>query len=229
MAYVRKVRTASGAVAVQVARKEAGKVVIIEHVGSAHTDAELGVLLQRARGLVDGLQEVLDLEVARRVARLDQVPDWRPPEHQQRPVAHRLAGPGHTVATSSRLLYQALGAVYDALGFHTVGDAVFKDLVIARIVEPSSKLDSARVLTDLGVGTGACHEFCVSPRWDYYEFDSSTMEVGQGTVSTLCSTPLSNPVYRFPIHLLGGWRCCANRGTATSSRRPCPGSDRGSW
>lgn len=42
--------------------------------GSARIDAELGVLLQPARGLVDG--EVLDLEVARRVARLDEVSDW---------------------------------------------------------------------------------------------------------------------------------------------------------
>lgn len=150
MAYVRKVRTASGAVAVQVARKEAGKVVIVEHVGSARTDAELGVLLQRARALVDGLQEILDLEVARRVARLDQVADWRPFD-QQAPVADVVAGPGRTVAASSRLLYEAIGAVYDTLGFDAIGDAVFKDLVIARIVEPTSKLDATRVLTDLGV------------------------------------------------------------------------------
>ena len=45
---MRKVRTASGAVAVQVARKNRGRVEIIEHVGSAHTDAELGVLVTPA-------------------------------------------------------------------------------------------------------------------------------------------------------------------------------------
>ena len=39
---MRKIRTASGAVAVQVARKDAGKVVILAHIGSAHSDAELG-------------------------------------------------------------------------------------------------------------------------------------------------------------------------------------------
>jgi hypothetical protein len=39
------------------------------------------------------------------------------------------------------------------LGFDAVGDEVFRDLVIARIVEPTSKLDSARVLADLGVKT----------------------------------------------------------------------------
>ena len=40
--FVRKVRTASGAVAVQVMRKAGHRDVLVEHVGSAHPDAELG-------------------------------------------------------------------------------------------------------------------------------------------------------------------------------------------
>ena len=56
MAYVPKVRTASGAVAVQVARKDAGKVVILAHLGSAHTDAELGILLEQVQQFVTGGQ-----------------------------------------------------------------------------------------------------------------------------------------------------------------------------
>ena len=39
---------------------------------------------------------------------------------------------------------------YDWLGFGEVGDDVFRDLVIARIVEPTSKIDALRVLADLG-------------------------------------------------------------------------------
>ena len=46
-----------------------------------------------------------------------------------------------------------IGGVYDWLGFGTVADPVFRDLVIARIVEPTSKLDAARVLADLGAKT----------------------------------------------------------------------------
>lgn len=152
MAYVRKVRTASGAVAVQVARKDRGRVVIVVHVGSAHTDAELGILLDQARQIVTGEQDALDIEVPVRPARVKDVPDWRtstllpvPPAPKGVPV-----GSGRTAATSSRLLYDLLGAVYDWLGFDAVADAVFRDLVIARIVEPTSKLDSLRVLADLG-------------------------------------------------------------------------------
>jgi Transposase DDE domain len=152
VAYVRKVRTASGAVAVQVARKDRGRVVIVAHVGSAHTDAELGILLDEARAIVRGDQEALQIEVPARASRVADVPDWR--TSTLIPVPASAAGPpvgsGRTVGTSSRLLYDVLGAVYDWLGFDAVADPVFRDLVIARIVEPTSKLDVSRMLADLG-------------------------------------------------------------------------------
>ena len=150
--FVRKVRTASGAVAVQVMRKAGRRDVVVEHVGSAHTDAELGVLLERARRIATGDQDVLDFEVSARTQRVADVADWRRGTltlsagvPKGAPVA-----PGRTAATSSRLLYDVIGGIYDWVGFDVVDDAVFRDLVIARIVEPTSKADAARVLADLG-------------------------------------------------------------------------------
>ena len=64
------------------------------------------------------------------------------------PVTGRAAFP--PIPDGARLLFDALAGVYAALGFDAVGDAVFRDLVIARVVEPTSLLDVARVLTDLG-------------------------------------------------------------------------------
>lgn len=150
VAYVRKVRTASGAVAVQVARKRQGQREIVAHVGSAHTDVELGILLEKARRIADGDQEALELATARKVARVADVADWRPRDVTPAP---QVAGAGRTTATTSRLLYDVIGGVYDWLGFDVVEDPVFRDLVIARIVEPTSKLDSVRVLDDLGAST----------------------------------------------------------------------------
>ena len=66
MVYVRKVRTASGAVAVQVVQKLRGRRQILAHVGSAHTDAELGILLEKARALAIGDQGQLGFEVPAR-------------------------------------------------------------------------------------------------------------------------------------------------------------------
>jgi hypothetical protein len=155
VAYVRKVRTASGAVAVQVVRKHRGQRMILAHVGSAHTDAQLGILLERARRIAAQDQGVLDIEVPARSQRVDGIADWRAGALLPGPggPAGAPAPPGRTTATHSRLLYDVIGAVYDWLGFNTVDDAVFRDLVIARIVEPTSKADAARVLTDLGADT----------------------------------------------------------------------------
>ena len=149
--FVRKARTASGAVAVQVMRKDGGGDVLVEHVTLAHTDAELGVLLERARRIAAAGQQVLDFKVPTPVERVADVAVWRAGELlRARPTLAGVSAAGRTLGTSSRLLYDVLGAVYDRLGFDVVDDAAFRDLVIARIAEPTSKADSMRVLTDLG-------------------------------------------------------------------------------
>jgi hypothetical protein len=50
-------------------------------------------------------------------------------------------------------LWDALAQAYRALGFDgaTGGDEVFRQLVLASIIEPTSKLDSARVLEETGI------------------------------------------------------------------------------
>ncbi len=99
MAYVRKVRTASGAVAVQVVRKYRGQRMILAHVGSAHTDAQLGILLEAAREIAAADQGALDIEVAACTQRVDDVADWR----RSRPVewckSGRVSACGSVVAT----------------------------------------------------------------------------------------------------------------------------------
>ena len=49
-------------------------------------------------------------------------------------------------------LWDALAHAYGVLGFAAAagGDEVFRQLVLARIIEPTSKLDSARVLEEVG-------------------------------------------------------------------------------
>jgi hypothetical protein len=140
---------------VQIAEYVDGRRRIVAHVGSAHTEAELGLLFERARGmLTDADQDELDFDVepTPRKTRLlapyaadaalfadpaDLVEQWR-------------VGSPRVIGTSSRLLFDTLARVYDTLGFAAVGDETFRDLVISRIVEPTSILDTGRVLTDLG-------------------------------------------------------------------------------
>lgn len=128
--FVRKVRTGSGATAVQIVSKVRGVRRIVEHVGSAHTAEELAVLLEVARTKLQAGQLAFDLDALVPV-----------------PVT---AGP--TVAGSqARVLWEVLEDAYRALGFEQVGTAAFKQLVLARIIEPTSKVDTIRVLAELGL------------------------------------------------------------------------------
>ena len=55
------------------------------------------------------------------------------------------------LSTRSKRLWEALSAAYQGLGFDLAceRDEVFQGLVLARIIEPTSKLESIRVLEDL--------------------------------------------------------------------------------
>ena len=47
--FLRKVKTASGATAVQIVEKKHGQRKIVEHLGSAHTEAQLAALMHAGR------------------------------------------------------------------------------------------------------------------------------------------------------------------------------------
>ncbi|MDA8278946.1 MAG: IS1634 family transposase, partial [Actinomycetota bacterium] len=55
------------------------------------------------------------------------------------------------VGARSQLLWDVLAGAYGTLGFDAVGDEAFKALVLARIVEPTSKADTVGVLAEIGV------------------------------------------------------------------------------
>ncbi|MBG0817875.1 IS1634 family transposase [Planomonospora sp. ID82291] len=104
----------------------------IEHIGSAHDDVELELLKTAARQRLAAGQGELDLGLN------------APPE---------AGGPLPITASRMGHLHDALSTAYDTLGFDHAsgGDEVFRHLVLARIIEPTSKLDSLRVLAEAGI------------------------------------------------------------------------------
>ncbi|WP_244930835.1 IS1634 family transposase [Nocardioides sp. W7] len=158
MAWIRRVRTASGATAVQIAESVDGRRRIVRHVGSARDEVELGLLMDDARRLLeDDQQGLLDLGITPSVPRAAMIaPAQAEPVGLFPSPSAAAVTPMPAVArtrvlrTSSGLLYDALAAVYSSLGFDIVADEVFRDLVIARIVEPTSLLDVDRVLAEMG-------------------------------------------------------------------------------
>ena len=125
MTYIRKVPTASGATAVQIISKNHGHIERLEHIGSAHSKDELAKLLALAGQRLHVDQTSL-------------LPTT--------PISHI-----YQRQAVSWLLGSCLRLVYQQLGLDTLRDEVFELLCIARIVEPVSKLDSIRVLKDLGI------------------------------------------------------------------------------
>jgi hypothetical protein len=154
MVWIRRVRTASGATAVQIAESVDGRRRIVRHVGSARDDAELGLLIEEAqRLLADDTQGELDLGITPKAVRAHMV---APPVEELLTdgagvsVARELVARPRVLKSCNGLLYDALAGIYASLGFDAVGDEVFRDLVIARVVEPTSLLDVDRVLAELG-------------------------------------------------------------------------------
>lgn len=124
-------KTSSGAIAVQIVEKKHGLRLIVEHFGSAHTPDEVALLKAEGRQKLAGSQPELDLGL-------------EPEPERGGPLPMRLRmGP----------LWDCLNLAFDTLGLgETAGsDDVFRQLVLARIIEPTSKADMPRVLVEAGV------------------------------------------------------------------------------
>jgi hypothetical protein len=126
MAFIRKIKTTSGATAIQIAYKQKGRIVKIIHIGSAHTEEELIILQALARKRLHENQ-------------LELMPDPQPSLRVE------------LKSSFSGLLWVTLQEQYEKIGFSRLKDDVFMALCLARIVEPTSKIDTLRVLADLGV------------------------------------------------------------------------------
>ena len=140
----------------QVVTRRGRQVERIEHVGSAHTDADLALLLAAARERLSPGQGVLDLgEVPVVPARMEEVSDWTREPASPAPVAvggrpvSAVAG-GRVTGTSADLLWRVLTSTYAQLGFDILADDGFRAMVLARIVEPTSKAEVVRVLDEIG-------------------------------------------------------------------------------
>ena len=121
MAYVRTVKTSSGATAVQVVWSSRRGSRKIEHLGSAHDQAGVAALKAAAAQRMAAGQAQRDLGLAERSA----------------------ADPLPITSSKSALLWEALCAAYNKVGFGkaTDEDEAFRQLVLARIIELTSKAD----------------------------------------------------------------------------------------
>jgi hypothetical protein len=117
VAYVRTVKTSSGATAVQIVGSSRRGSRLIEHLGSAHDEAGLAALKAAAAQRLAAGQTELDLGV-----------QDGPSRHCCRspPRGRRICGRRYAVPTRCSDSMRLPG-----------GDVVFRQLVLARIIEPT--------------------------------------------------------------------------------------------
>ena len=126
-------KTASGATAVQIVYSNRRGSREIEHIGSAHSPGEVEVLKTVAQQRLHANQDTLDFGDG-------QLGDAEAP----------------IVASQARHLWETLTTAYQVLGLdRACPDETFYQLVLARVVEPTSKLDSIRVLEELGIAAAS--------------------------------------------------------------------------
>lgn len=146
--FVRTVKTGSGSTAVQIVEKRNGQRRILEHVGSARDEVELAVLMSVARQRLHGEPgDMLDFGEGGPSAAAAAVK--KPPAAA--PIVED---------SCSEVLWDVLSQAYRVLGFDQVADEAFRSLVLARIIEPTSKADTVRVTSLTGrrswPRTGTC-------------------------------------------------------------------------
>lgn len=127
-AFIKKYKAKNGATVIQVVFKDGRQVVKTVHIGTAHDEAEEAELKALANDTIHAGQLVLDIF-----------------EDDSQGLDITLE------ATYSSVLWNALSKVYDSLGFDKLADEIFKQLVLARIIKPASKIDTIRILADLGL------------------------------------------------------------------------------
>src|SRR4029450_3149443 len=92
------------------------------------------------------------------------------------------------VSSQARHLWEGLSTAYQVLGLDRAcaGDEVFKLLTLARGVEPTSKLDSIRVLTEVGIAAPSYPTIkrrlpvYATPEWRHAPASACAAHVGLG-------------------------------------------------
>ncbi|MEK7187105.1 MAG: IS1634 family transposase [Patescibacteria group bacterium] len=141
MYHIRRTKTSSRATAVQVVEYIERKLVVANHIGSAKTNDELSSLLEVAKTWIEKHDGQKPLFVS---------PSFSNPLDKYEYIGIRYA-----------FIYEALHKVMLRFEFTSLGGKILHDLVVMRIIEPASKLQSLILLEEY---FGICHR-----RQSFYE------------------------------------------------------------
>jgi len=130
--YVCKEKIDEKRTRIKIISKEGRIRVGVEHIGIAHNEAELKMLLALAR---------------------EQLRDKNQEEFKFKEFEEEKESKIIQKKTYSRYLYDTLSGVYDKLGIKEIEDEIFRKVIISRIIRPGSKHETIETLEDLGLAS----------------------------------------------------------------------------
>jgi len=128
MYHIRKTKTSSGATAVQIVEYVKRKLVVVRHIGSARIRASLPPLLETAKTWIEKHDSQKQLFMS---------PSISDPSDRYAYVGFRYA-----------FIYEVLHKLMLHFQFTSLGGKLLHDLVLMRIIEPASKLQSLALLQE---------------------------------------------------------------------------------
>jgi len=131
MYHIRTTKTGSGATAIQVVRYENRKMIVAAHIGSAHTASEIKSAKLSAKQWIDKISKQqsfpFDKKSASTLISLQKC---------------------HYLGFYYNFVYEIFSQIFIRFKFHTLRCSLLTDLVLIRIIEPTSKLRSLELLKD---------------------------------------------------------------------------------
>jgi len=133
MFYIRKVKTSSSSRSIQVVKYVNRKTIIIKHIGSAKTKEDIFLLEKKAREYIQkitkqiGLFDVLNVKQTGKILQVDR---------------------SEYLGFRYSFVYKIINEVFGLFGFERLQNKILLDLVLIRIIEPSSKLHSLELLDE---------------------------------------------------------------------------------
>jgi hypothetical protein len=129
--FVRRIRNKSGVTYIQVVEKVNRQYKVLHSFGGSSDENEIQSIIARAKEWIVNQQGIVELDFTNESQKIEQVLDLI--------ASHRIVG-----------IDLVLGKIFDEIGFNQIGDSLFKDLVLYRLVFPRSKLKTTEYLSRYG-------------------------------------------------------------------------------
>lgn len=127
--FIREVKNRSGSVSIQIISKKSGRYKVVKTIGCATTRQEIDTIKRRAKQELEAIKQQPSLFSSS----LD--------EKVMETIA--LLGNADIKTVGPELIF---GKIYDHLGFDSLNEPLFKNIVIARLAFPLSKLKTSEYL-----------------------------------------------------------------------------------